>query len=400
MASISPYEAGLSTRHPYKAIYVFYAIVVGLFKFPLWLLYFIPSGLRQHPQYSYRQAVGTEFLRHFLHTSSAIRIITPLVLEPGPFVKDKSRFVRFGPSAEKTKAPEGGRYTGIASISPQVRPVESFGVWYPEKPSGTLLDGIRKYDSSPRVVLHFHGGAFALGNPRPDYSGYMGGILSKKLGPTFCASYRLASNPHGAFPAALQDAISAYAYLLTELRIPANRVLFSGDSAGGNLAVALLRYIQQYPESGLPLPAGALLWSPWLDVSAALNPERISESPNAKTDYITPNFAYWGASTITPTSSAAVKDTAADGMWLSPLKHPFHLKVPMWILAGGTEVMFPDIVAYAEVMQKIKGNNVELHIEPIGHHDIVLVAPYAGFHKEATHAVDAAHKWLKGLPKA
>lgn len=81
----------------------------------------------------------------------------------------------------------------------------------------------------------------------------------------FCPQYRLASNPGARFPAQLQDAITSLLYLTEEMKVPISKVTISGDSAGGNLCLALLRYISDNPKAAVPSPACAFLWSPWVD---------------------------------------------------------------------------------------------------------------------------------------
>ena len=81
-----------------------------------------------------------------------------------------------------------------------------------------------------------------------------------------CPQYRLASNPGGSFPAQLQDAVTAYRHLLDEQKIPAARILVSGDSAGAHIAINLLRYLHENPGL-LPLPRALLLHSPWVDLT-------------------------------------------------------------------------------------------------------------------------------------
>lgn len=55
--------------------------------------------------------------------------------------------------------------------------------------------------------------------------------------------------------------MSSYKYLTHELGVPANKIVFSGDSAGANLALALMRYLAEYGEKiGLEAPKAAWLW--------------------------------------------------------------------------------------------------------------------------------------------
>lgn len=94
-------------------------------------------------------------------------------------------------------------------------------------------------------------------------SGFPASVVLKETGVThvLMPQYRLVCNPGCRFPAALQDVVTSYHYLTHELGVPANKVIVSGDSAGGNLAIALLRYLAEYGEKvGLEAPKAAWLW--------------------------------------------------------------------------------------------------------------------------------------------
>ena len=112
-----------------------------------------------------------------------------------------------------------------------------------------------------RAILYFHGGGYVFGSAK--YArGLSFDLAVKSRSDIFSVDYRLA--PEHQFPAAVEDAVAAYQWLLAEGRDPAN-IIFSGDSAGGGLALALLLSCK---ERGLPLPAGAVLFSPFTDLAA------------------------------------------------------------------------------------------------------------------------------------
>src|SRR3954465_14232193 len=86
------------------------------------------------------------------------------------------------------------------------------------------------------AILHFHGGGYVLGSPRTTRSITAG--LARHTGLAVLApDYRLA--PEHPFPAAVDDAVAAYTWL-TGAGFPPDRVVISGDSAGGGLTMALL----------------------------------------------------------------------------------------------------------------------------------------------------------------
>jgi monoterpene epsilon-lactone hydrolase len=123
--------------------------------------------------------------------------------------------------------------------------------------SGLWLDAPQKSDS---VVLYVHGGAYLVGTAF-GYRGLSGGIAQASGAAMFSIDYRLA--PEHAFPAAMDDALAAYKGLLAE-GFAANQIIVAGDSAGGGLALALLIAIR---DAGLSQPAGAVLLSPWTDLT-------------------------------------------------------------------------------------------------------------------------------------
>lgn len=113
---------------------------------------------------------------------------------------------------------------------------------------------------SEGVVLYLHGGGYVAGNL--DYGCGFASMLAFKCGiRVFTAEYRLA--PENPFPAAIDDAMEAYGYLLSGGYDP-TRIALCGESAGGGLCYALC---QKLRDKGRTVPAGIIAISPWTDLT-------------------------------------------------------------------------------------------------------------------------------------
>lgn len=184
------------------------------------------------------------------------------------------------------------------------------------------------------VLLWFHGGAYVQGSP----------LTHRKLAQALAREarvrvllpdYRLA--PEHRFPAAPEDALAAYRALLADQ--PPGRLAVGGDSAGGGLALALVHMIGQ---AGLPMPAAAVAFSPWADMTLT--------SPTLRLNA--------GADPMLPVSSlAAVRDLVLAGAdprdpRASPVFGDFAAAPPALILAGSTEILLGDARATAARMPR------------------------------------------------
>jgi phosphinothricin tripeptide acetyl hydrolase len=109
------------------------------------------------------------------------------------------------------------------------------------------------------VVVYHHGGAFGIGAPR-NVAGYLSVLATEVGGRVVGVDYRLA--PEHPYPAALDDALTAYRWLL-ETGVTPDRIVLGGDSCGANLAVASMLQLR---DAGDPLPAAAVCVSPWVDL--------------------------------------------------------------------------------------------------------------------------------------
>jgi acetyl esterase/lipase len=377
--------ADLLTRQPIKGLYVLFALTVELARLPLWLLKYIHPYGRQHPQWTFRQALGVRVFHALLHHLARMRVKTPLRLSPGA---EKERFIVIEP-------PRSELFVGPLKGDANVKPIAIGASWYPApltKSSDT---------SSLTVILHLHGGAFVLGDGRKEASGYSVSKLLKNTPAThvLAPQYRLSTLPpsptSNPFPAALQDCLSAYMYLVEELKISPRNIVFSGDSAGGNAAIALLRYIVEYGrELGIPNPGAALLWSPWVEPAESVHEEKLLANRNYGTDYLPHTFTSWGGRAYAGAAGLEILKSP----YISMKGKPFKTEVPMWMNTGGLEILCGDDLAWAEGMNKA-GSEVEIDVEEKAPHDILLLGDNLGFDAEANACAKRAGEWLKGLRK-
>jgi monoterpene epsilon-lactone hydrolase len=111
-----------------------------------------------------------------------------------------------------------------------------------------------------RYVLHLHGGAYLFGFPAL-FRDFTWRIAEAARARVLCIDYRLA--PEHPFPAAIEDAAAAYRWLIAECAEP-RHVAFLGDSCGGGLVLASMMRLR---DEGSPLPAAAVVLSPWTDLA-------------------------------------------------------------------------------------------------------------------------------------
>jgi acetyl esterase/lipase len=113
-----------------------------------------------------------------------------------------------------------------------------------------------------RVVLYLHGGGYVIGSPR-SHRHLAAAIASAGAANALLLDYRLA--PEHPFPAAVDDAVAAYGWLLDQGTAPGH-IVIAGDSAGGGLTVATLLALR---DASVPLPAGGVCISPWVDLTCS-----------------------------------------------------------------------------------------------------------------------------------
>ena len=185
--------------------------------------------------------------------------------------------------------------------------------------------------TTDKAIMYLHGGGYVIGTMHSH--AHMVGHIAKAAGVrALNVDYRLAPEcPH---PAAVEDAVKAYRWLLDQ-GIPNDKIVISGDSAGGGLTVATLLAIR---DQKLPRPAAGIPLSPWIDLEGTGD----SMTANAHLDLIV---------------DAAGLKTMAD-MFLNgqsphdPLAAPLHADyvgvAPLYIQVGDEETLLDDSARLAE----------------------------------------------------
>jgi monoterpene epsilon-lactone hydrolase len=182
-----------------------------------------------------------------------------------------------------------------------------------------------------RVILYLHGGGFAL--RVPNVHAGMAARWCRRLGArTLMPDYRLA--PEHPFPAAPEDCLTAYRWLLAQGITPGN-VVIAGDSAGGCLALAVLHGIKS---AGWPLPKCAVLLSPAADMELA-GPSLVG---NEKAD---PMFR---PEVLTLLRDFYVRPDQYQNPLASPLRADYHGFPPLLLQVGSTEMLLNESTRVAE----------------------------------------------------
>lgn len=211
---------------------------------------------------------------------------------------------------------------------------------------GIPAEWVRPADAAAgRVLLYLHGGGYVLGSLNTHRA--LVGRLAQKCGVTALAiNYRKA--PEYPFPAALEDALTAYYWLLNQGYAPAD-IIVAGDSAGGGLALAVLLALRDADE---PLPAAAIGLSPWTDLQLPAGTLRsVCHHESLLLEAL--EIRSWG-----PLYAA---DTPLSHPLLSPARAALHGLPPLLLQISDAEVLSDDVRRFAE-QARAAGTPVTLQI--------------------------------------
>ena len=202
------------------------------------------------------------------------------------------------------------------------------------------------------VILYLHGGGYTCGSL--EYAKGFAAALASECGVrVFCPAYRLA--PEHPYPAALDDALESYQYLLQKGYEP-GQVMLAGESAGGGLIYCLCLKLK---ELGMELPCGLIGISPWTDLTGSGDSYRENRENDPS---MTPELLQFYAGCYT--------ENPADPL-CSPLFGDLTGLPPSLLFVGGDEVMLDDTRALHNRLLSA-GCRSKLHIAPERWHAYVL----------------------------
>ncbi len=227
-----------------------------------------------------------------------------------------------GPIAEQRRKQESK--TRFTPLPPQL-------VCQPVTIDGIASEWLSLPEADSGVMLYLHGGAYNLGSVKASRD-LIARLVAATKHKALALDYRLA--PENPFPAALEDAVAAYRWLLAEGTAP-SRILLAGDSAGGGLAVAALVALR---DAGLPLPAGAICLSPWVDLTLSGK----SIHSKAASDPIL------DAASLARYAAAYAAGAPLASPLVSPLFADLHGLPPLLVQAGTEEILLDDAIRLAE----------------------------------------------------
>lgn len=320
-------------------------------------------------------SVAKAVLEMFFHYSTKTQ--SRRILDDDP-EKAKERLVKIDP-------PAAALFFGALAPTAAVSPAPVKGVWLPRPLTSHAADPHKE-----KVILHFPGGAFVMTFGHETSGRPVSELLNKhlKASKLLWAQYRLAADEETRFPAAIQDALTYYRYVVA-LGVDPTNIILSGDSAGGNVVLALVRHLESAQSPELPLPGGAVVFSPWVQVTARAARDYAACS-HTEADVLTGPLLQWGADSYLPRGAASAGTEA----YTSPLHHPFKTSVPIYIHAGAAEAFCESIQTFAGEMAQVDGNRVRFYAAPKGPHDLLLTHPLFGMTKEYCAALDAACDFL------
>ncbi|PJE43118.1 MAG: alpha/beta hydrolase [Pseudomonas sp.] len=201
---------------------------------------------------------------------------------------------------------------------------------------------------SDSAILYLHGGAYVLGSLRT-HRGLASHIAKAGRTRVLLIDYRLA--PENPYPAALDDALTAYKWIQETTGLPTNRIIIAGDSAGGGLALATAIRLR---ESGQALPRALICLSPWTDLTfsgTSINSQLKQDPFFSSTDQ------------LQMAASAYAGEHDLSNPEISPRLANYQGLPEIFIQVGSDEILLSDSIDLVSIAQK-SGTKISVDVWP------------------------------------
>jgi len=230
---------------------------------------------------------------------------------------------------------------------------------------------------SSATVLFLHGGGHVAGSAF-GYRHLAAAIATAARAPALVIDYRLA--PEHPYPAAVQDAVNAYLWLRDTGGDQA-RIVVAGDSSAGGLVMSVLLALR---ERGLPMPAGAALLCPWLDLTGRMQ-RPAQDSP-----------LVFSPETAHRLAQAYLAGHPVDDPLLSPLQTPLTGLPPLLIQAASGDAVLQEAQLLARHATQC-GVEASITVYPVPTHDFHI---FWSFLPEARDAIDEIGRFVRTVASA
>lgn len=398
--------ADMIRKQPWKGLYLLYQAGTTLFiRIPWWFLYSIPQSNRARPRWTILRVILVNLLKHY--NSVLFKYVT--YCASVSFVDLRCRLragsvrIAWNPMPNYLAIQEGPGVQGVwVSPTPQyvVGDVKKWaenasvectripGYWFDK--IGTKCTIGESPRPGEKVLYALHGGGYTSlsAHPTDITSNIPLGVLkhATTVLRSFTLEYRLSTETANPFPAALLDAIAGYSYLVHDVGFSPSDIIIEGDSAGGNLALALTRYLVENQNTELPSgdklpppPGRLVLCSPWCDIGDSDVIDGSSIFSNVKADFIDLSI---------PVSQIKLNflgplgfDAANSNRYISPASQSSSMEnvsfegfPPTFIISGGAEVLVDQIRTLRKrLVEDLGDGNVEYVEAPDAIHDFLVL---------------------------